>query len=110
MTRLSELLVSVAIVATATSTQPFHNLTGKAREVEAKIIISTIHMLQQPFLIENQRFASNLEELALGIPVATENYEYKLFSLSETQAQASSIATQRDASCRVRSKSRLPAL
>lgn len=97
MTRLSELLVSVAIVGTATLTQPFYNLTDKAREVEAKIIISAIHMLQQPFLIENQRFASNLEELALGIPAATENYEYKVFALNETQAQVTARAKQRGA-------------
>ena len=100
MARLSDLLVSLLIIGTATSTtstQSFHNLVGKAREVEAKIIIGSIITLQQPFLIENQRFASTLEELALGIPAKTENYEYKVFALEQTQAIVTAKARQRGA-------------
>lgn len=100
MARLSELLVSLLIIGTATSTtstQSFHNLVGKAREVEAKIILGAIITLQQPFLIENQRFASTLKELELSIPAETENYEYKVFALDQTQAIVTGKAKQRGA-------------
>lgn len=97
MARLSELVVSLLIIGTATSMQSFHNLIGKAREVEAKIIIGSIIKLQQPFLMENQRFASTLKELELGIPAETENYEYTVFALAETQAIITARAKQRGA-------------
>lgn len=94
MAKLSEIIVSLLIIVTATTTQPFNNMAGKAREVEAKLIVGAINMIQQPFLIENQRFASNLEELELGIPRETENYEYKVFALAPTQAQVTAKAKQ----------------
>jgi len=97
MTKISDLLVSTFIIGTISSMQPFHNLIGKAREVEAKIVISTVNILQQPFLIENQRFASTLEELALGIPTETENYKYKIFAVGQTQALVTATAKQRGA-------------
>lgn len=95
MAKLSDLLVSLLIIGTATATRSFNNLAEQARELEAKIIIGTINMIQQPFLIENQRFASNLEELGLGIPSETKNYEYKVFALAQTQAQVTAKAKQR---------------
>jgi Tfp pilus assembly protein PilE len=95
MAKLSDIVVSLLIIGTATTTQSFKNLAEKAREVEAKIIVGAINMLQQPFLIENQRFASTLEELNLGIPPETENYEYKFFALDQTQAQVTAKAKQR---------------
>lgn len=97
MAKLTELLVSSLIIGTVTLIQPLHNITGKARQIEAKLIIGTINMLQQPFLIENQRFASTLEELGLGIPSETKNYEYKVFALDQTQAQVTARAKQRGA-------------
>ena len=97
MAKLSDIIVSSLIIGVATATQSFNNVVGKAREVEAKIIISAVNMLQQPFLIENQRFASTLEELNLGIPSETENYEYKVVALDRTQAQVTAKAKQRGA-------------
>jgi len=95
MAKFSELLVSLLIIGTATGIQSFNNLIFKAREVEAKIMLGTINMLQQPFLIENHRFASTSEELELGIPAETENYEYKVFALDPSQAQVTAKAKQR---------------
>ena len=95
MAKLSEILVSILIIGTATATQSFNNMAEKAREVEAKLILGAINMLQQPFLLEKQRFASTLEELELGIPPETENYEYKVFALDQTQAQVTAKAKQR---------------
>lgn len=95
MAKLSDILVSLLIIGTANTTQSFNNVIEKAREVEPKIIISTVNILQQPFLIENQHFASTLEELHLGIPSETENYEYKVFALGKKQAQVTAKAKQR---------------
>ncbi len=94
MAKLTELLVSSLIIGTVYLIQPIHTITGKAIQIEAKLIIGTINMLQQPFLIENQRFASTLKELGLGIPSETKNYEYKVFALEQTQAQVTARAKQ----------------
>ena len=94
MAKLTELLVSSLIIGTVYLIQPIHTITGKARQIEAKLILGTTNMLQQPFLIENQRFASTLEELGLGIPSETKNYEYKVFALEQTQAQVTARAKQ----------------
>lgn len=97
MAKSTELLVSSLIIGAVYLIQPLHTITGKARQIEAKLILGTINMLQQPFLIENQRFASTLEELGLGIPSETKNYEYKVFALEQTQAQVTARAKQRGA-------------
>ena len=94
MTKLSEIVVSLLIIGTATSTQSWQDIIGEARGVEAKLIISTINKIQQPFYVENQRFASTLEELSLGIPRETENFEYKVFALDQQQAKVTAKAKQ----------------
>lgn len=70
------------------------NQANKAKESEAKLTVGTFSRLEQSFyLLENNRFASTLDELQTHdepqtqIPSETENYSYKLSLLDENSVQ-----------------------
>jgi type II secretory pathway pseudopilin PulG len=50
----------------------------QARESEGQQYISSMNSAQQAFYIENEKFATAIDELGLGIKPETENYSYQI--------------------------------
>ena len=55
----------------------FMNQGGPARMPEGKSNVGAMNRAQQAYYLENNRFASSMEELQLGIKLETDNYSYK---------------------------------
>ena len=77
---LIELLVVIIIIGvlSAIALPNFLNQANKARESEAKTYIGSINRAQQAHYHENLSFAQNLEDLSIGIPRQTVNYQYQV--------------------------------
>lgn len=75
---LIELLVVIIIIGilSAIALPSFLNQTAKARQSEAKNNLGAITRAQQAYYLENSEFASNLQQLGLGIEEKTANYSY----------------------------------
>ncbi len=56
---------------------PFDIQETRARQGEAKTYVGSMNRSQQMYYVMKTRYASSIEELALGIPSETENYRYK---------------------------------
>lgn len=56
----------------------FENQANKGKQSEAKNTISFINKAQSFYYIENNKFATDMEQLALGLPPETENYLYRI--------------------------------
>ena len=57
---------------------PFQNQSNKAGQSEAKTYTGSMSRGQQAFYLEKSRFASSLDELAIGVKAETENYSYRV--------------------------------
>jgi type IV pilus assembly protein PilA len=78
---LIELLVVVIIIGVlaAIALPSLLSQVSKARQSEAKQNVGSINRAQQAYYLENaNKFASGLQELAIGIKEKTDNYEYKI--------------------------------
>lgn len=77
---LIELLVVIIIIGilSAIALPSFLNQANKARESEGKQYAGSMNRGQQTFYLENQKFATSIELMGLGISTATTNYTYSL--------------------------------
>lgn len=77
---LIELLVVIIIIGilSAIALPSFLNQANKARESEGKQYAGSMNRGQQTYYLENQKFATNITLMGLGIATKTTNYTYKL--------------------------------
>ncbi|MEB3150794.1 MAG: type IV pilin-like G/H family protein [Sphaerospermopsis sp.] len=77
---LIELLVVIIIIGilSAIALPSFLNQAAKAKQSEAKTYVGSVNRAQQSFRIENTQFASNIDQLQIGIPTSTDYYSYTL--------------------------------
>lgn len=77
---LIELIVVVLIIGVLASISlpSFLNQVNRAKAAEAASYTGTINRAQQAYRLENNDFADSLEELAIGIPQQTSNFEYSI--------------------------------
>jgi hypothetical protein len=78
ITRVSD----VAVLPKDTQVLPnpfayFNNQGKKSRQSEAKTYTGAINRGQQAHYLEKERWAKNLDELAIGIAAESDNYRYK---------------------------------
>jgi type IV pilus assembly protein PilA len=84
---LIELLVVVIIIGVlaAIALPSLLSQVSKARQSEAKQNVGSMNRAQQAFFLENNNaFTTSLQELALGIRSATENYIYNIEGVTGT--------------------------
>jgi type IV pilus assembly protein PilA len=74
----------------------FLGATARARQAGAILTVGNLNKAQQSFYLENSAFALTLDELAIGIPATTNDYEY------------SSVGTNSGATSRAISQASLP--
>jgi serine/threonine protein kinase len=70
----------------------FRNQNNKARESEGKIYIGSMNRAQQAFFVENNKFAENISDLALGIKPEMKNYTFKIVRQSNQTKSVINIA------------------
>jgi type IV pilus assembly protein PilA len=77
---LIELVIVFIIIGilSAIALPSFLNQAAKAKQSEGKMYIGAINRAQQAFRMENNQFATTLEDLQVGIGVTTSNYQYIL--------------------------------
>jgi len=77
---LIELLVVIIIIGilAAIALPSFLNQAAKARQSEAKNAVGAVMRQQQAHRLENGAFATDFEELKIGLPTQTDNYEYSI--------------------------------
>lgn len=77
---LIELLVVIIIIGilAAIALPSFLNQAAKARQSEAKNAVGAVMRQQQAHRLENGAFATDFEELEIGLPSKTDNYEYTI--------------------------------
>ena len=75
---LIELLVVIIIIGilAAIALPSFLNQASKARQSEAKTYVGSLNRAQQAYYLEKQQFGPALNDLAIGIAPATDNYKY----------------------------------
>ncbi|MBW4518987.1 MAG: type IV pilin-like G/H family protein [Scytolyngbya sp. HA4215-MV1] len=61
-------------------------------EAEARNYLKTLNRAQQAFFLEKKEFASNLEDLKLGLPAETQNYTFRIESVSTESVLSVAIA------------------
>jgi type II secretory pathway pseudopilin PulG len=88
-------IIIIGILA-AIALPSFLNQANKARQSEAKTYVGSMNRAQQTYYLENRSFTDDLAELALGIPAATENYEYDFDGDAATQVKNLAIPTGDD--------------
>lgn len=83
---LIELLVVVIIIGilAAIALPTFLNQTAKAKQSEAKNVISSVNTGQTATRTEKGSFATAFTSLALGLPTATNNYSYTVNGAVDT--------------------------
>ncbi|MBD2577309.1 type IV pilin-like G/H family protein [Oscillatoria sp. FACHB-1406] len=82
---LIELLVVIIIIGilAAIALPSLLGQVNKGRQAEARNNTGSGNRAQQAFFLENQKFATNMEELGAGLRTQTKNYRY---SINTTQA------------------------
>ena len=65
----------------------------RAREAEARTYVGAMARAQQAYFLENQKFATTLDELAIGIQAETNNYRYQAIPQGDGSEQAFATAT-----------------
>jgi type IV pilus assembly protein PilA len=75
---LIELLVVIIIIGilAAIALPAFLNQANKAKQSEAKTNSGSMARAQQAYYLEKNTFASQVDNLGLGIPTQTNNYKY----------------------------------
>ncbi len=56
----------------------------KARQVEGKHYVGAMNRAQQAYYLENEQFAGSIEELNIGLPLETPNYQYQIWTIGES--------------------------
>ena len=79
---LIELLVVIVIIGllAAIALPSFLNQANKARFAEAKSYVGTMSRLQQAYYLEKRLFASDINQLGLGVNTASNNFTYSVVS------------------------------
>jgi type IV pilus assembly protein PilA len=77
---LIELLVVIIIIGilAAIALPSFLNQAAKAKQSEGKSFTGAVNRAQQAYRLENPLFAPTFEQLEVGLPTKTNNYEMKL--------------------------------
>jgi type IV pilus assembly protein PilA len=77
---LIELLVVIIIIGilSAIALPSFLNQAAKAKQSEAKTYVGSVNRAQQSYRIENPTFANNIDDLQIGIPTSTTDYDYTI--------------------------------
>ncbi|BAT55074.1 general secretion pathway protein H [Nostoc sp. NIES-3756] len=77
---LIELLVVVIIIGVlaAIALPSLLGQVNKAKQSEARNYVGTVNRSQQAYYLEYQKFATNLDELQVGIRTQSENYLYRI--------------------------------
>ena len=65
----------------------FQNQSNKARQSEAKTYTGSMNRAQQAFYLEKSKFATNVDELGIGIKTETENYSYRTVASNRATIQ-----------------------
>lgn len=65
---------------------------NKARQSEGKTYTGAMNRAHQAYFLENNKFATNIKELQLGIKSETENYAYKVVPQSNQTKSVMNIA------------------
>lgn len=68
------------------------NQANKAQESEGKTYVGAMNRANQAYFLENNKFATKIEELELGIKPETENYIYKVVPQSGNTKSVMNIA------------------
>jgi type IV pilus assembly protein PilA len=91
---LIELLVVIIIIGilAAIALPSFLNQANKARQSEATTYVGSMNRGQQAYFLEKGAFATQTEQLELGIPKNTEYYDYSVGPVT-TGSKASATAT-----------------
>ncbi|OLP17179.1 hypothetical protein BST81_17680 [Leptolyngbya sp. 'hensonii'] len=67
------------------------SMVSAAAEREATVYMGSMARAQQAFYLEQAKFAATIKDLLVGIPEATENYQYQIVSAAPTQVQMTAI-------------------
>jgi type IV pilus assembly protein PilA len=75
---LIELLVVILIIGilSVMGFNSFLNFAPKAKQSEAKTSIASINSAQNSYVLERSTFANTIDQLSLGLPTTTTNYDY----------------------------------
>ncbi|AUT02337.1 general secretion pathway protein GspG [Nostoc sp. CENA543] len=86
---LIELLVVVIIIGVlaAIALPSLLGQVNKAKQSEARNYVGTVNRSQQAYYLEYQKFATNLDELQVGIKTQSENYNYVIAGGGTNAAQ-----------------------
>jgi type IV pilus assembly protein PilA len=77
---LIELMVVISIlgILTAIGANTILNEVPKAKQAEAKASVAHINSAQSNYWLRHGRFANNMNDLAIGLPISTANYTYNI--------------------------------
>lgn len=77
---LIELLVVIILISilSAIALPTFLGQAAKGRQTEAKSTIGSVNLGQIAHRTENSKYAESMDELALGLPLDTNNYLYEV--------------------------------
>lgn len=75
---LIELLVVIIIIGVLAvmGFNSFLNFAPRAKQSEAKTAVASINHAQSTYLLERAIFANDINQLSLGLPITTTNYNY----------------------------------
>lgn len=93
---LIELLVVIILVGilSAIALPTFLGQAAKGRQTEAKSTIGSVNLGQVAYRTENSKYAESMDELALGLPLNTNNY---LYEIAGAESTATITAKSKDA-------------
>lgn len=77
---LMELLVTIIIVGvlSAMALPIMLNQANKAKQSEAKTSVGSMNRGQQAYYLEKISFATSIDNLGIGLPAQTKNYDYQI--------------------------------
>lgn len=92
---LIELLVVIIIIGilSAIALPAFLNQAAKAKQSEAKQTLGALNRGQQAYRLENPAFATNIDQLALGVEDSTSNFSYGMGATNPLSAGNGGLAS-----------------
>jgi type IV pilus assembly protein PilA len=91
---LYEEVVAIIGILASIAAPSFLRQVARARQSQAQINVGAVNDAQKAWRATHQSFAENLDDLALGIPVITNDYNYEITAASPTRADFT--ATSKD--------------
>ncbi len=90
---LIELLVVIIIIGilAAIALPSFLNQAAKAKHSEGKNNVGAVNRAQQAYRLENTGYATDFENLKIGIPTKGNNYTFSIVNPSQTEAGIEAI-------------------